>query len=122
MVTQAVVPHDLVTLEDIRTSVLEMNDGIGFLWAYHRLLQDLLSYRYMRAFEERLVSISCTLCQQKIMMEPPPLVFTGIYSAKSNFDKRQAIRDTWLKVLMQWGKAHGGMRYKFFLGELAFSP
>merc|ERR1712118_199027 len=76
----------------------------------------------MRAFEERLVSISCTLCQQKIMMEPPPLVFTGIYSAKSNFDKRQAIRDTWLKVLMQWGKAHGGMRYKFFLGELAFSP
>ena len=47
----------------------------------------------------------------------PPLVFVGVYSAKDNSRKRDAIRDTWAKAV----RTHG-LELKFFLGRPRLSP
>lgn len=95
-------------------TIKKHNEHLGALWHYQRIIQDQLQYRYNRPFEERLYSQACSLCRLMVHREGrlPPIAFVGIYSARSNFEKRQAVRDTWGKVL----RAHG-LRYRFFLGE-----
>jgi len=106
------------TLDTLR----KHNDHMGALWHYQRILQDQLQYRYNRPFEERLLSQACTLCRLRVTASaefpgvaasPPPLVFVGVYSARRNFDKRQAIRETWGRFLLE----EYGFRCTFFLGE-----
>jgi len=89
------------------------NEHLGSLWHYQRIIQDQLQYRYNRPFEERLFSQACSVC--RLHMDPehvPPMVFVGIYSARANFEKRKAVRETWGRVL----KEVYGFKYKFFLG------
>ncbi|CAJ1455381.1 unnamed protein product [Effrenium voratum] len=50
--------------------------------------------------------------KRRLAHEATGLVFVGIYSARRNFEKRQAVRDTWGRVLSSWN-----FRYRFFLGE-----
>lgn len=121
MVTQAIADFDssVVNLPSTLSLVREHNEKAGVLWSYHRILQDQLQYRYNRPFEERLFSQACSVC--RLHVEPghtPPLAFVGIYSAKSNFAKRQAVRETWGEVV----RHYYGLRYKFFLGELSPEP
>merc|ERR1719401_1630842 len=96
-------------------SVQKHNQHLGALWHYQRILQDQLQYRYNRPFEERLLSQACTMCRLRAWPTPegPPLVFVGIYSARGNFRKREAVRATWGRVLRE----EFGLRYTFFLGE-----
>mmetsp|Transcript_90667 Transcript_90667/g.280393 ORF Transcript_90667/g.280393 Transcript_90667/m.280393 type:complete len:595 (-) Transcript_90667:78-1862(-) len=102
------LPETLVTIN-------KHNEQLGALWHYQRILQDQLRYRYNRPFEERLMSQACTLC--RLRADPaggaPPLAFVGIYSARGNFEKRQAVRSTWGRVMTELY----GLRYRFFLGE-----
>lgn len=89
------------------------NEHLGALWHYHRIVQDQMQYRYNRPFEERLLSQACSVCRLRAdPSHPPPLAFVGIYSARKNFGKRQAIRETWGRILLD----KYNMRYKFFLG------
>ncbi|CAE8587228.1 unnamed protein product, partial [Polarella glacialis] len=123
MVTQAIGDYDdsSVNLPAIIDIVKGHNDKAGVLWSYHRILQDQLQYRYNGPFEERLFSQACSVCRlhaETLRGSPPALAFVGIYSAKANFEKRQACRDTWIKVITETY----GLRYKFFLGDLAVEP
>lgn len=120
MVTQAIGDWDdsISNSPYIISTVQGHNDKAGVLWSYHRILQDQLQYRYNGPFEARLQSQACSLCRlhsDRIKGFKPALAFVGIYSAKSNFDKRQACRETWLRVIVEIY----GLRYKFFLGELS---
>lgn len=118
MVTQAIADYDdrNVNLPETIKEVQGHNEKAGVLWSYHRILQDQLQYRYNRPFEERLFSQACSVCRLKSEEDrKPALAFVGIYSAKANFEKREAVRTTWMKVLTQLY----GFRYKFFLGELS---
>jgi len=74
-----------------------------------------VQYRYNRPFEEKLYSQACTMCRllADLPQAQPPLVFVGIYSARKNFEKRQAVRETWGRLLRE----QFGVRYRFFLGE-----
>ena len=76
-----------------------------FIWSYQQMLQDTLVYRYHQPFESRLIHHAKELCKKK-----KSLAFVGIYSAKKNAFKRQAVRNTWLQVF----KAHR-VHHKFFL-------
>eukprot|EP00927_Polykrikos_kofoidii_P051699 TRINITY_DN45499_c0_g1_i1.p1 TRINITY_DN45499_c0_g1~~TRINITY_DN45499_c0_g1_i1.p1 ORF type:complete len:650 (-),score=66.32 TRINITY_DN45499_c0_g1_i1:38-1696(-) len=92
------------------------NENLGALWHYQRILQDQMQYRFNRDFEERLFSQACTLCRLRPTPEhTPPLVFVGIYSARSNFEKRAAVRETWGRILLE----RYGFHYTFFLGQAA---
>lgn len=55
---------------------------------------------------------------QRVSSPPPALAFIGVYSAKANFEKRQAVRETWGRVL----KEAYGLQVRFFLGELSLEP
>lgn len=173
MMLRTIAPFDtaLFSLEFIRSSMQDVNFGMGFLWQQHRMLQDQLAYRYNRPFEERLAAAACTLCRlraaavtaaqeprsflaqtagpmgpefsggdfdarasghavdetveaaaQKGAPRPSPQaqvsVFVGVYSAKVNFDKRMAVRNTWGRVLSE---AYG-IQPRFFLGALSPRP
>lgn len=108
---------DPFDLSDTLATVTRHNEHLGALWHYQRILQDQMLYRYNRPFEERLSSQACTLCRLRLAgLAPdgggrPPLAFVGVYSARGNFAKRRAVRETWGRVLQQHG-----MRYTFFLG------
>lgn len=95
------------------TTVNRHNDHLGALWHYQRTIQDMIKYRYNRPFEERLMSQACTICRLLAGPSPAPLAFVGIYSARANAAKREAIRKTWGRVLHEVY----GLRYRFFLGE-----
>lgn len=106
------------------------NEHLGALWHYQRILQDQFLYRYRRSFEERLLSQACSLCRLRFqhadndalvgaatagVVAPltPPLVFVGVYSARRNFEKRQVVRETWGRFLLEGYR----LRLTFFLGE-----
>lgn len=121
MVTQAIADFDPVNINLIATiaTVRENNEKAGVLWSYHRILQDQLQYRFNRPFEERFLSQACSLCRLRSeASHTPALAFVGIYSAKANFAKRNAVRETWGQVLHQTY----GLQYKFFLGEISLEP
>eukprot|EP00928_Gymnodinium_smaydae_P039019 TRINITY_DN26760_c1_g1_i2.p1 TRINITY_DN26760_c1_g1~~TRINITY_DN26760_c1_g1_i2.p1 ORF type:complete len:397 (-),score=65.62 TRINITY_DN26760_c1_g1_i2:106-1296(-) len=103
------------------------------------MLQDQLYYRYASTFEARFASVACSLCRlgrpaadpsqgpplvhvggesASLMPTAPPLVFVGVYSAKANFDRRAAVRETWGRVLRE---AYG-LRVRFFLGRVSPLP
>eukprot|EP00933_Yihiella_yeosuensis_P014617 TRINITY_DN13031_c2_g1_i1.p1 TRINITY_DN13031_c2_g1~~TRINITY_DN13031_c2_g1_i1.p1 ORF type:complete len:388 (-),score=57.02 TRINITY_DN13031_c2_g1_i1:127-1176(-) len=73
---------------------------------YIHTLLDVLSYRYQIPAAKRLVTAACEVCQPK-----SSLVEVGVYSARRNFDKRAAVRETWGRIL-----AKKGITVKFFLG------
>mmetsp|Transcript_6737 Transcript_6737/g.11987 ORF Transcript_6737/g.11987 Transcript_6737/m.11987 type:complete len:591 (+) Transcript_6737:33-1805(+) len=104
-------PFDLA---ETLTTLNKHNKQLGALWHYQRIVQDLVQYRYNRPFEEKLFSQACTLCRLKAdPVRQAPLAFVGIYSARRNFEKRRAVRETWGRVLTETY----GFRYRFFLGE-----
>mmetsp|Transcript_102320 Transcript_102320/g.318728 ORF Transcript_102320/g.318728 Transcript_102320/m.318728 type:complete len:594 (+) Transcript_102320:58-1839(+) len=103
------------SLPDTILTINKHNEQLGALWHYQRIIQDQVRYRYNRPFEERLFSQACSLCRLRAdpLGATPPLAFVGIYSARANFEKRQAVRSTWGRVLSDVY----GLRYRFFLGE-----
>lgn len=105
-------PEDFSLPETIET-LHRHNKHIGALWHYQRIIQDQVLYRYNRPFEEKLFSQACTMCRLLADGVKPQRVFVGIYSARRNFEKRQAVRDTWGRLLRETY----GLRYRFFLGE-----
>ncbi|CAJ1380634.1 unnamed protein product [Effrenium voratum] len=113
MVFNAIADFDSndFSLTETMDTLKRHNRHIGALWHYQRIIQDQVLYRYNRPFEEKLYSQACSMCRL-LADEPSPLVFVGIYSARRNFEKRQAVRDTWGRVLSSWN-----FRYRFFLGE-----
>lgn len=74
---------------------------------YHYMIRDILTYRYRIPFPERLRAAACTLCKPR-----RPFAVVGVYSARRNFDKREAVRRTWGRVL-----AEHGISVTFFLGS-----
>eukprot|EP00933_Yihiella_yeosuensis_P052030 TRINITY_DN50007_c0_g1_i1.p1 TRINITY_DN50007_c0_g1~~TRINITY_DN50007_c0_g1_i1.p1 ORF type:complete len:534 (+),score=83.98 TRINITY_DN50007_c0_g1_i1:159-1604(+) len=105
-------------LDETVTTIKKHNEQLGALWHYQRIIQDQFQYRYNRPFEEKLLSQACTLCRVHAMpriaqLPPAKLVFVGIYSARRNFAKRAAVRETWGRLLTE----KYGFRYIFFLGE-----
>lgn len=111
----------------------------GFLQAAHKdaiyvmqnslmLVQDFFHYRYSLPFHERLQLHAGRLCEDAAL--PQALrtdVFIAIYSAKPNFARRQAARDTWLTLVMNpvsAAQAFGGQfeaivtSYRFFINAL----
>lgn len=105
-------PEDFSLPETIET-LHRHNKHIGALWHYQRIIQDQVLYRYNRPFEEKLFSQACTMCRLLADGVKPQRVFVGIYSARRNFEKRQAVRETWGRLLRETY----GLRYRFFLGE-----
>jgi Galactosyltransferase len=98
-----------------------------FIWSYQAMLQETLHYRYGRPTEERLAQTTDNLCrylfevelkredyrdQPMIPYDKPNTAFLGIYSARNNFDKRMAIRETWLQIFRSQN-----IGYKFFLSS-----
>ncbi|CAE7611700.1 GALT3 [Symbiodinium sp. CCMP2456] len=117
MVFNAIADYDpdpFNLMETIET-LNRHNKQLGALWHYQRIIQDQVQYRYNRPFEEKLYSQACTMCRllADLPKAQPPLVFVGIYSARKNFEKRQAVRETWGRLLRE----QFGVRYRFFLGE-----
>eukprot|EP00927_Polykrikos_kofoidii_P071675 TRINITY_DN67923_c0_g1_i1.p1 TRINITY_DN67923_c0_g1~~TRINITY_DN67923_c0_g1_i1.p1 ORF type:complete len:732 (-),score=110.33 TRINITY_DN67923_c0_g1_i1:47-2242(-) len=130
--------------------LMEMNNDVGWLWHYNRMLQDQLTYRYVKPFDDRFASAACTLCRHEMLarsrastlppswtappkpsggdedvakttapqtnarkQQPHQLVFVAVLSAMVNFEKRQAVRDTWGRVLREVY----GFPLRFFIGE-----
>ncbi|CAE7840294.1 GALT1 [Symbiodinium sp. CCMP2592] len=129
MLPRIVVPWDPVSfrVEGLLSFLPGINYDIASLWQQHRLVQDQLLYRYSRGFNESLKAVTCHLCAYKQTRREddpkshedglPPLVFVGVYSAKDNSPKRDAIRDTWAQAV----RTHG-LELKFFLGRPRLSP
>jgi hypothetical protein len=83
-------------------------DKMKFLQSYHQILQEILYYRYASPFESRLRTFVEDICHHR------PLFYVGIYSARANYRKRQAVRETWLRVFREYYN----VRYAFFLGDV----
>ncbi|KAF4663075.1 hypothetical protein FOL47_005921 [Perkinsus chesapeaki] len=90
----------------------DLERQMKFLWSYQDMLLDVLYYRYHEPFSTRLWSTIETLCgsRRQAMSD----IFLGIYSSNGNFEKRDAIRRTWLRVFAEDGR----VKYKFFLGRV----
>lgn len=133
MMPRAIIPYNRTHfgLQAVRSTLPDINHDIGWLWNYHRLLQDQLLYRYTLPFEDRLASAACTLCRLQQTLRPYSsdtvgrsvkpterhlqLALVAIFSAGANFERRKAIRETWGRVLLE--VYH--LRVRFFLGEPA---
>ncbi|CAE8640659.1 unnamed protein product, partial [Polarella glacialis] len=66
------------------------------------LVQDFFFFRYSLPFHWRLRLHASRLCEDAAL--PAPLrtdVFVAIYSAKGNFARRRALRETWISLLEQ---------------------
>jgi len=64
------------------------------------LVQDFFYFRYRLSFPQRISAFASRLCEEAAL--PSVLrtdVFIAIYSAKPNFPRRRAIRETWLTLL-----------------------
>ncbi|CAD7938023.1 unnamed protein product [Amoebophrya sp. A25] len=115
MFYDAVMPfEDLLNLPAFLENLNDLDHQIGALWSYQRTLQDMLYYRYRQGFTSTLKQYACTICRmhqiRKQTRRDAPLVFVGVYSALKNFQKRNVLRSTWLRVLKRFG-----IQYKFFL-------
>jgi len=75
------------------------SDAIFVMQSSLRLVQDFFWLRYRNPFETNLKQHAETICREKEQQQLTPFVFIVILSAKENFNRRQAMRDTWLKVL-----------------------
>ena len=117
MVFNAIADYDPEPFNLVETieTLNRHNKQLGALWHYQRIIQDMVQYRYNRPFAEKLYSQACTMCRllADLPDAKPPLVFVGIYSARKNFEKRRAVRETWGRLLRE----RFGVRYRFFLGE-----
>ncbi|KAF4726022.1 hypothetical protein FOZ63_026890 [Perkinsus olseni] len=93
----------------------DLEKQMKFLWSYQDMLLDVLYYRYNQPFPVRLWSTVETLCEG-IEAEGGKAndIFLGIYSSNGNFEKRRAIRDSWLRIFRNDSR----IRYKFFLGRV----
>eukprot|EP00927_Polykrikos_kofoidii_P060414 TRINITY_DN55400_c0_g1_i1.p1 TRINITY_DN55400_c0_g1~~TRINITY_DN55400_c0_g1_i1.p1 ORF type:complete len:624 (-),score=107.89 TRINITY_DN55400_c0_g1_i1:54-1925(-) len=81
-----------------------------------KMIQEFFSMRYRLPFAERLQRHADMACHA--LKEPqPPLAFVSIYSAKTNFGRRMALRDTWLPLLRV---ENPRVVYKFFLAGTTF--
>lgn len=78
-----------------------------------KIVQEFFYMRYKHPFRQRLQRHAAMACHA-LRSPQPPLAFVSIYSAKKNFGRRMALRDTWLPIL----KAHG-IPYRFFLAGTA---
>eukprot|EP00929_Paragymnodinium_shiwhaense_P040140 TRINITY_DN20982_c0_g1_i2.p1 TRINITY_DN20982_c0_g1~~TRINITY_DN20982_c0_g1_i2.p1 ORF type:complete len:620 (+),score=101.34 TRINITY_DN20982_c0_g1_i2:91-1950(+) len=76
-----------------------------------KLLQEFFHMRYRRPYEERLQRHAKMVCDA-LKQPTPPLAFVAIYSAKGNFGRRMALRDTWIPLLRAEPYR---VSYKFFL-------
>lgn len=74
-----------------------------------KIVQEFFYMRYRHPFHLRLQRHAQMACHA-LKSPAPALAFVAIYSAKKNFGRRMALRDTWLPLL----KAHG-LSHKFFL-------
>ncbi|CAK9045672.1 3-galactosyltransferase 20) [Durusdinium trenchii] len=78
-----------------------------------KIVQEFFYMRYKHPFQQRLRRHADMACHA-LRSPQPPLAFVSIYSAKRNFGRRLALRDTWLPLL----KTHG-IPYRFFLAGTA---
>lgn len=77
-----------------------------------KIAQEFFHMRYKSPFPQRLFRHATMACYA--METPaPPLVFLAIYSARTNFGRRMALRDTWLQLF----RSSLRMPYKFFLAD-----
>ena len=112
--------EDLPTfsISDIIYHCEELNHKTGILFNNQRINQDVLHYRYNHPWPNRFYNEACQICaaeppKHSGIVEPDE-AFLGIYSANGNLAKREAIRNSWLKVVLA-----RGLKYTFFLGKNA---
>eukprot|EP00392_Amoebophrya_sp_AT5.2_P019229 g19983.t1 len=74
-------------------------DAIYVMQSSLKLVQDFFYYRYRLPFWENLRAQALMVCREQEQAQLTPFAFIGILSGKANFNRRQAMRDTWLKVL-----------------------
>ncbi|CAD7972261.1 unnamed protein product [Amoebophrya sp. A120] len=75
------------------------SDAIYVMQSSLKLVQDFFYYRYRLPFEENLLQQARMVCREQEQAQLTPFAFIGVLSGKANFNRRQAMRDTWLKVL-----------------------
>ncbi|CAD7935926.1 unnamed protein product [Amoebophrya sp. A25] len=74
-------------------------DAIYVMQSSLKLVQDFFFYRYRLPFRENLRQQAMMVCREQEQAQLTPFAFIGILSGKPNFNRRQALRDTWLKIL-----------------------
>jgi hypothetical protein len=79
-----------------------------------KMVQEWFLTRYRHPFSQRLQVHAREACRS--IAEPrSQLIFLSVYSALGNFDRRMAIRDTWLPLLLAIGE--DSISYKFFMAD-----
>lgn len=76
------------------------DDAIYVMQSSLMLVQDFFYFRYSLTFHWRLHLHTTRICEDAAL--PAPLrtdIFIAIYSAKANFARRRALRETWLSLL-----------------------
>lgn len=74
-------------------------DAIYVMQSSLKLVQDFFYMRYRLPFWVNLHRYAESVCTEQEQHQLTPFAFIGILSGKANFNRRQAMRDTWLKVL-----------------------
>ncbi len=74
-------------------------DAIYVMQSSLKLVQDFFYMRYAVPFEQRLWDQSQAVCTEQETNQLTPFAFCGILSGKKNFNRRQAMRSTWLRIL-----------------------
>mmetsp|Transcript_56608 Transcript_56608/g.165535 ORF Transcript_56608/g.165535 Transcript_56608/m.165535 type:complete len:629 (+) Transcript_56608:123-2009(+) len=78
-----------------------------------KMVQEFFHMRYRAPFPERLRRHSAMACH-RLTSPTPALALVTIYSARANFGRRMALRDTWLPLLRRESPR---VLYKFFVAD-----
>lgn len=101
------------------------NDAVFVYQNAVRVVRDYFFMRLRTPFRTTLYHHALAHCEEKLLpQDMQTLAFFVILSAKDNFYRRQALRDTWLPLLKQV-KVDGQpvrVKYKFFVNAAGFLP